>query len=376
MVRGPTIGVLSPYVGGSYYGQILAGIGRATAEVGGRVVAVQTTVAGSFHASTYASSDFRHRVAWDHVDGFVVVANAVDETYLNDLRAAGKSVVMISIEVPGFECPVVLPANDGIRDVVTHLVGHGHQRIGFVGCRSIFDIAERYDVYVETMRAHGIEPDPALCFEASDNHETGGEDAARTMIAAGLPSTAVVIATDLNAVGVMRTLAAAGYRLPEDQALVGFDDIDAARHLVPSLASVSQPLDGLGRTAVDLLIRLQDGEPVPSDRYYVPAPFFARESCGCPDPNTVPGQELSPESARTQVREQFRDTAYFQGQLTTQYEMSMGLLRSHEVDPRSLGWLGRTSAVGGCLGLWADADEPVEDAAARASPRDRGRLRP
>jgi diguanylate cyclase (GGDEF)-like protein len=372
---GPTIGVLSPYVGGNYYGEVLGGIVAAAAQVDGRVVAVQTLEAGSFHAYSVGTPDFRHRVAWDVVDGFVVVANAVDPDYLEALRAAGKPVVMVSYEVEGFECPVVLPGTSGIQAAVTHLVEHGHARIGFVGCRSVFDISERYEAYAESMRDLGIEPDPALCFEASNNHETGGDHAARAMLDAGMPATAVVVGTDLNAVGLMRTLIANGRRVPEDLAVIGFDDIDAARHLVPSLSSVRQPLGALGRAAVGLLLGVSRGDHVPPSRTYVAAPLMTRESCGCPDPFTLPGQTMSPESARDQVREQFAGTRYYQAMLATQYEMSMGLLRSHEEDPRALGWLERTSASGGCLGLWTAPDSAGERSLAISGMvRDRGPL--
>jgi diguanylate cyclase (GGDEF) domain len=476
---------LSPYVGGSYYGDILAGIASATSAVGGRVVAVQTLEAGSYSADLLDASDLRHPVAWDHVAGFVVVANAVDSEYLHALRAAGKSVVLVSHEYPDFACPVVLPDNGGIRDAVAHLIEHGHRRIAFVGYLSVSDIRERFKGYVETLRDHGIEPDPLLFFDAGNNHEAGGDHAARNMIAAGLPSTAVVAATDLNAVGVMRTLDAAGYRLPQDQAVVGFDDIDAASHLIPSLSSVRQQLDNLGRTAVDLLIRAQNGEDVAPGRRYVQAPFIVRESCGCsgnaapevgsgtvaamPVGTTAPDADphaalptardhltarlesllppgiTSPEEeaalvegvdaivrlvdaaafalptpvvallrrelnglwhildqpehvavltqavrhfgeqvaaassddgaadrvedrvhevnlalSQVEARRQFNDTRYFQDMLSTQYEVSMGLLRSHEEDPRSLGWLVRTPARGGCLGVWV---QPMEESA-------------
>ena len=66
------------------------------------------------------------------------------------------------------------------------------------------------------------------------------------------------------------------------------------------------------------------------------------------------GELVTSATAQAQVRSQFQETAYFQELLATQYESSMGLLRSHEEDPRDLGWLARTPVRGGCLGLWGD----------------------
>lgn len=480
---GPTIGVLSPFVGGRYYGEILEGVARATSAVGGSVIAVQTLEAGSYNADFLGASGFRSPAAWDHVVGFVVIANAVSQEYLEALSAAGKPVVMVGHEYPKFPCPVVLPDNGGIREAVAHLIDHGHRRIAFVGFLSVGDVQDRFQGYLETLKNHGIEPDPSLFYNPGNNHEDGGDRAAQQMLAEGLPSTAVVAATDLNAIGVMRTLAAAGYRLPRDQAIVGFDDIPAARHVIPSLSSVRQSMAVLGQTAVELLLKLNSGQAVPAGRRYVPAPFLIRESCGCPDPALVEGTStspavsavipipaapsmdaapvryparerllmslaslLTPDSNRieegaaftdgvdaiTQLVEgaasgggpavahlrhelnalyhldsrpehlpamtgavraygaeiaasagfraagrveervheltlaltdvaaqaQFDDNQYFQALLGTQYEMSMGLLRSHEDDPRALGWLASTPARAGCLGLWIGPVQP------------------
>ncbi|MCA2218195.1 EAL domain-containing protein [Jidongwangia harbinensis] len=284
MRNGLTIGVLSTSFGGTYFGRILGGIKRATVAAGGRIIAIQTLDAGTVNVDLSDPPEFRHPVAWDHISAFVIVLNAVDREYLTAIQATGKPVVMVSDDLDGFPCPVVLPDNRaGVREAVMHLVEHGHRTIAFAGNPAQRDLRERYEAYREALLEAGIQPRPDLLFDTGDNQETGGERAGRAMIAAGMPSTAVIAGNDYNAIGLMRTLTTAGYRLPQDQAIVGFDDIDGVVYLTPSLSSVRQSFDEIGSRAVEILLTQLDGREVPAGCYHVATPFVPRESCGCPD---------------------------------------------------------------------------------------------
>ncbi len=277
----PTIAVLSPLVGGFYFGGVLSGVAQATHLMGGRVVAIQTLDAGRTHAEHMHAPEFELPVAAEHLAGCIVVVNAVTESYIRALVRRGTPVVLVSHDVPGLRCPAVLPDNRrGVCEAVQHLIDHGHRRIAFVGNLVQSDLQERYDAYRQALRDNGIEPDPALYFRADDNQRDGGAAAARRLLAAGLPSTAVVAGTDLNALGIIEELTASGYSLPRDQAVVGFDNTPIAGYLDPALTSVSQRFEALGATAVDLLFRAIDGEDV-DGRHHVGTQFVVRESCGC-----------------------------------------------------------------------------------------------
>ncbi|NUT31665.1 MAG: EAL domain-containing protein [Hamadaea sp.] len=355
MARGLTVGVLSPLLSGHFFGVLLQGVARATAERGGRVVAVQTINPGVDEIAYLHLSDFRYPVAWQHVDGFVVVLNSADHSYLRALREAGKPVVMVSQQASGFDSPVVVPDNrHGTRLAVEHLIEHGHRRIGFAGWLAQQDIQERYQAYQEILTEHGLPCGPELLFEAVDNMATGGHRAAQRMLRAGMPTTACFCATDYNAVGIMRTLSASGYQMPRDQALIGFDDVTAAQHVLPNLTSVDANFDRLGEDAVGLLQALLDGQTLPPGRRYVnrhPATLVIRQSCGCPGP--ADGAAANPPPAPLA-----EENVYLEDALNTQYGICMDLLRS-DGDPADLGWLGRSNASSGCLGLWL----PNQDAA-------------
>jgi diguanylate cyclase (GGDEF)-like protein len=302
MSDGPVIGVLSPFVGGAYYGTILAGISAAAAAAGSRTVAVQTLDAAADMAVNGGTPSFTAPVAWDRIAGFVVLADAVTGDYLDRLRAAGKPVVLLGHRAGRPDLPAVVADNgSGIRDTVAHLVGHGHRRIAFTGYTAASDVAERHQAYTETLLAHGIEPDPALFLPAVDNLESGvaGIDSRALRNTA----TAVVAATDRNAMGLLTALTAAGFACPDDLAITGFDDIEVAAYLNPSLASVRQPLAAMAARALEVLLQAVAGVPAPPGAQRVPTVFVPRGSCGCSDSVLrLPRSAVAPGPARLTER--------------------------------------------------------------------------
>ncbi|GAA3239564.1 diguanylate cyclase domain-containing protein [Dactylosporangium siamense] len=281
MGNGPVVGVLSPFAGGAYYGTILAGISAAAAAAGSRTVAVQTLDAAADMAVNGGTPTFTAPVAWDRIDGFVVLADAITDAYLDRLRAAGKPVVLLGHNASRCDLPAVIADNGpGIRATVEHLIGHGHRRIAFTGFTAVSDVAERHRAYTETLLAHGIDPDPALFRPAVDNLESGVAWATPAALR-DLAATAIVAATDRNAIGLLRALATSGLACPGDVALTGFDDVEVAAYLTPGLASVRQPLEVMAAKAVDLLLQGIAGVPVAAGDRRIPTVFVARGSCGC-----------------------------------------------------------------------------------------------
>jgi diguanylate cyclase (GGDEF)-like protein/PAS domain S-box-containing protein len=278
----PTIGVLSPFVSGFYFGGIIRGVAGAVGEAGARLVAIQTSDPGVVYSDRPDTSPHPHAAAWAHLAGCIVVIDAATPAYLEAIRTSGKPVVLISKQIPGVACPTVQPDNkEGVKEAVRHLIWHGHTAIAFVGMMHQDDIRERYEAYVETLVEAGIEPDPTLVFATADNDESRGFLAGQAMLADGLRSTAVMVATDVNALGVMQALTAAGLELPRDQAIIGFDDVDAATFVKPALTSIRQDFGALGRLAAALLLDKLAGIEVADGQHEASTLFVIRESCGC-----------------------------------------------------------------------------------------------
>jgi len=154
-----TFAVLSPFVGGDYYGAVIAGVNRAAVAAGDRVIAMQTLDPGS-HSADYGMPDFRQPIAWRYLDGVVAMPGAVSPGYAQALRDIGVPVVLIGHELPGVQCPVVLADNRaGVGDAVRHLVRHGYERIAFGGNLAAFDVRERHEGYLAGLADFGIDPD-------------------------------------------------------------------------------------------------------------------------------------------------------------------------------------------------------------------------
>ena len=110
-MSGRTFGILSPFVGGDYYGAIIAGLNDAAVAHDDRIMAIQTLDPGSHSADRSGLPDFRRPVAWRHLAGLVVLPGAVDIGYATGARAAGLPVVFVAQDVTAAGCPAVLADN-------------------------------------------------------------------------------------------------------------------------------------------------------------------------------------------------------------------------------------------------------------------------
>ena len=284
MSRPLSILVLTPSLGGNFFGDLFAGIAREVVGAGGRLVVVETLQAASPRDEAGEEGDFATRVAWSQVDAVVSITTAVRAAYLHRLRAAGKPVVLVSsTQMADFHAPVARPDNrHGTIAAVEHLIDHGHSRIGFVGNLAQQDIRDRHAAYQHVLETHGLKVDPALMFAAPENAETGGDIAARGLLNSPHRPTALMVATDRNAIGVIRTVSGAGIVVPRDLAIVAFDNIAAGTFSVPTLTTVNQSFDEVGALAGRLILAKLRGDEVPDTTVESEsAALIVRESCGC-----------------------------------------------------------------------------------------------
>ena len=167
----------------------------------------------------------------------------------------------------------------GGRLAGAHLAQLGRRHVAFLGDASSHypEFLDRYRGCDEALREARSAMDPALQVDA-ESAEDSGYAAARTLLRRGLPFDAVFAASDLIAIGAMRALVEHGLRIPADVAVVGFDDIPAARISTPTLTTVVQDTTRAGELLVDKLMRLVHGEPAESQR--LPTTLVIRKSTG------------------------------------------------------------------------------------------------
>ena len=146
-----------------------------------------------------------------------------------------------------------------------HLVGHGHRRIAFIAGSPedmAGDTGARFQAYRSALQEFGLPPDEHLV--AYGRHITaGGYDAMRRIMDTGAPFTAILASNDESALGAMEALREAGIRVPQDVAIIGFDDRPESAVQEPALTSVAVPLFEMGYRAVEQLLRQIQGEPPP-----------------------------------------------------------------------------------------------------------------
>jgi len=201
VARRPTVLALTRNTGGFYHGALLLGLIREVSRAGGRVVVAKTRDPSDSRFDRLPAQPF-FPVAWDQVDGIVVESLSVESAYLERAKAEGKHLVLASHHVEGLDVPCALPDNGGgIRAAVAHLVAHGHTRIGFVGPADQQDFRERHEAYRAALAEHGLAADDALYVTVPNYSRASGTHAAGELLARATRPTAVVTATDNNAMG-------------------------------------------------------------------------------------------------------------------------------------------------------------------------------
>ncbi len=210
------------------------------------------------------------------------LSHAVSPEALKAIVEATTHLPVVTMALPLADRPMVLPDNrGGVRSAVEHLINvHGYQRIGFLrGPAGQMEAEQRYEAYLSTMQAHGLEVPEAWVVQASFRREDGEQAMARLLEQAP-DLQAVVGVNDQILLGALPYLRERGLRIPQDLALVGFDDDPEARFGPIPFTTVRQDIAGIGARAMELMQLLLQGDEVP-DVSVVPTLLRVRRSCGC-----------------------------------------------------------------------------------------------
>lgn len=167
----------------------------------------------------------------------------------------------------------------GGYDATDHLLQCGRRAIAFVGAANAAnpEFLDRWKGYCRALREAGIEPDQRLCVDA-DPSEQSGHSAVAELLRRGVEFDAIFAASDVAAIGAMHALQNAGRTIPQEVAIVGFDDIPAASLSSPRLTTVDQDARRAGEALIDVLIEaVEKGE---ASNRLLPVRLKIRESSG------------------------------------------------------------------------------------------------
>ncbi len=234
---------------------------------------------------------FYERVIAQHrlMDGLILASISLDDPLQNQLLDIGMPFVLL--ERPGQRfidhiSYVTVDNIGGAQEAVNHLLSLGRRRIGTItGLLSHPDGQDRLMGYRQALENNGIPFDPVLVAEGHFDLDSGYEGM-RELLRAGVD--AVFAGSDITAIGAMRAIKEVGLRIPEDVAIVGFDDLPTAVNVSPRLSTVHQPIPEKGALAASLLLDSIEGEDkVPSHRL-LPTRLIVRESSGMAQLENIP----------------------------------------------------------------------------------------
>lgn len=258
------------------------------------------------------------------IDGWLAVNEFDDPALVQELESRGHPVVHLhSRPADGRQGCAVLPDNQGGTGAATeHLIEHGHTRIAFAGSQRQGEIGERFQGYRAALSKRGIPFDETLVFHTKTNQNSDGEELVERWLetfGGVLPFTALVAGTDRLALGLTAALARANKLLPQDLAVVAFDDIEDAQFAEPALTTVKQSFRALAGTATHLLLDLLEKGVVLPAEVRVPTKLVVRRSCGCVATHSLPPQVSSTALTRTDklTTELLKLAGYRRGRETT-----------------------------------------------------------
>ncbi|HLZ57373.1 MAG TPA: GntR family transcriptional regulator [Ktedonosporobacter sp.] len=228
------------------------------------------------------------RLRTDQVMGLIIFPrsdSAYDEA-IWQLHADHIPFVLIDRYFPDLAADYVGPDNVGGGYRATeHLLILGHERIGFVSSpietlQQTTSVHDRWEGYRSALEKYGISYDETLVIPKTTIAQADAQAVYTEFLLQPDHPTAIFAGNDLVALDLLHIARRHGIRIPEDLALVGFDDLSFAAHLTPPLTTVAQPLMDVGLRAGNLLISRIEGQITPPKRIELPTSLIVRESCG------------------------------------------------------------------------------------------------
>jgi LacI family transcriptional regulator len=261
-----TVGMLTPPLNWPWMGEVLQGV-VDTVEAAGYGLLLFTCNRGAESVEHFTS-----QVSARAFDGLLLVEPENTLDTITAMHRKGLPVVLIDDRGHHPEFPSVATTNrEGGASAARHLIATGRTRPLIVTGRRHFGcVRDRLAGFLDVL--------PTGLIAEGDFTEASGRLAVERALAGGTPFDSVFAHNDLSAAGALRALRAAGRTVPDDIAVVGFDDIPMAQHTEPPLTTVRQPMREMGETAARMLLAHLGGTPAPDEPVVLPTELIVRQS--------------------------------------------------------------------------------------------------
>lgn len=273
--RTDTIGMLVPSIADPVIMDCVEGVENAAQDSG---YSVFISTSHDNHARELRVLEtFQRR----RVDGIILAASRTENQYKQVFDKIKVPLVLLdSEEIDGNHPGVSVDNVGGAALVMEHLLAMGHRRIGYIGASDRpLSSTRRLRAYTHALEAAGVEVDPGWIFNAdvADDIQRGQLGLAHCL-AAGV--SALFCYNDQIAIGALNSCYRKGISVPADLSVVGFDDIRAASYVIPPLTTVRQPLQEMGKKAMNMLLALLNENPVQNEK--LACEFVPRASVAAP----------------------------------------------------------------------------------------------
>jgi len=242
------IGLLIPDIRNPFYVEVVRG-----------VEAVAYSKNYAVLMSNFAQDEAKEKMLLEimrseSIDGLIVSPASKDDKEVISLVKSGLPIVCVDRGLDNVDADIVLVDNQkGAYDAVKFLTQLGHKRIAYIGgLPQIPSSMERRDGYLQALRDAGIEPAQELIKFGDSKHESG-KSLAGLLLDLNNPPTALFTGNNLITLGALEMIHNRGIKIPEEVAIIGFDDMYWSVSLNPPLTAVSQPAFEIGRRAAELL---------------------------------------------------------------------------------------------------------------------------
>jgi len=299
-----TIALVTESLADEYEVALLRGVLAAARRENVQLVCVAAGAIGDPDPDVSAGNFAFDLVGAHNVSGIIsvssVLGGSVGAAGLRSWVERYADLPLCSVGVPFEGRPCILVDNaTGEEAVVRHLIEeHGAKRIAYLrGPKGSVEAGIRLRAFESALTDAGIDVDPSYIV-GGDFTVPSGAEAIRTLLddrGVSLTSLdAVVAANDRMAIGALEEMLHRGIEVPNQVAIVGFDDIESARLTQPPLTTAVQPIEELGRRSLEMIIGVIRGDPVPSGT--LPTQVMLRRSCGCTEQSLGAGMSMLPTS--------------------------------------------------------------------------------
>jgi LacI family transcriptional regulator, repressor for deo operon, udp, cdd, tsx, nupC, and nupG len=266
--------VVVPDITSAFFSKVLRGIEHVAVNNGYQVIL------GDTENDIEREKEYINLLLQKQADGMVLLTARLNKTNLEEISEHFPMVLACEY-MDGLNVPTVSIDNiSSARKATEHLIKLGHTKIAHItGPINVILSRDRMRGYQQAMMSHELDIDSAYIQEGDFSFESGYNQTLK-LLALENPPTAVFAFNDEMAMGAIKAAKDSGLKAPEDLAVVGFDNVKMSSVIEPNLTTINQPKYEIGKKAMELLLKIINGESINKKKFVMKDELVIRESCG------------------------------------------------------------------------------------------------